>query len=149
MPLAAYVLPSGAATPAQKQQDLATIHGYTNKRSRRRYATNPHLVAAQPAVGPNWDLAGRGGPARRRYRNGLPNVAGCRLGRRPPPNGVSGRWGIYRLWRDGGFAVGALLSGIIADAYDIPVAVTAVAAPTGASGIVVALRRRSTDQKRR
>jgi MFS family permease len=55
--------------------------------------------------------------------------------------------GIYRLWRDGGFAVGALLSGIIADSYGIPSAITAVAALTGASGVVVALRMRSTDHK--
>ncbi len=38
--------------------------------------------------------------------------------------------GIYRLWRDGGFAVGALLSGIIADAYGIPAAVGVVAGLT-------------------
>lgn len=53
--------------------------------------------------------------------------------------------GIYRLWRDGGFAVGALISGIIADTLGIPAAVTTVALLTGASGIVVALRMRSTD----
>ncbi len=53
--------------------------------------------------------------------------------------------GIYRLWRDGGFAVGALVSGIIADAYGIPAAVGVVAALTGASGILVAVRMRSTD----
>ncbi len=55
--------------------------------------------------------------------------------------------GIYRLWRDGGFAVGALLSGIIADAYGIPAAVGVVAALTGASGVVVAVRMRSTDHR--
>ncbi len=27
--------------------------------------------------------------------------------------------GIYRLWRDGGFAVGALLAGIVADALGV------------------------------
>ncbi|GKV73710.1 MFS transporter [Pseudarthrobacter oxydans] len=53
--------------------------------------------------------------------------------------------GIYRLWRDGGFAVGALLSGLIADVYGIPAAVTAVAALTVASGVLVALRMRGTD----
>ncbi|MFF1384316.1 MFS transporter [Arthrobacter sp. NPDC058288] len=55
--------------------------------------------------------------------------------------------GIYRLWRDGGFAVGALLSGIIADAYGIPAAVAVVAALTGGSGVVVAVRMRGTDHK--
>ncbi len=48
--------------------------------------------------------------------------------------------GIYRLWRDGGFAVGALLAGVFADAFDIPVAIWAVAALTAASGIVVIVR---------
>ncbi|MBP1134391.1 MFS family permease [Arthrobacter sp. PvP023] len=55
--------------------------------------------------------------------------------------------GIYRLWRDGGFAVGALLSGITADAYGIPAAVAVVAALTGVSGVVVAVRMRGADHK--
>ena len=33
----------------------------------------------------------------------------------PTPPGGPGRSGVYRLWRDGGFAVGALLAGILAD----------------------------------
>jgi MFS family permease len=53
--------------------------------------------------------------------------------------------GVYRLWRDGGFAVGALLSGLIADAYGIPAAVGVVAVITAASGIVVAARMRGSD----
>ena len=55
--------------------------------------------------------------------------------------------GIYRLWRDGGFAAGALLSGLIADAYGIPAAVAVVAALTALSGIIVAARMRSTDHR--
>ena len=55
--------------------------------------------------------------------------------------------GTYRLWRDGGFAVGALLSGLLADAYGIPAAVAAVAALTAASGILVAMRMRNTDHR--
>ncbi|MCY0905744.1 MFS transporter [Arthrobacter sp. H14-L1] len=55
--------------------------------------------------------------------------------------------GIYRLWRDGGFAVGALLAGILADAYGIPAAVAVVAALTALSGILVAVRMRGTDHK--
>lgn len=55
--------------------------------------------------------------------------------------------GIYRLWRDGGFAVGALLSGILADAYGVPVAIAVVAALTAASGLVVAVRMRGTDHR--
>ncbi len=48
--------------------------------------------------------------------------------------------GVYRLWRDGGFAVGALLAGSLADLISIPAAIYAVAALTGISGIVVAVR---------
>jgi len=56
--------------------------------------------------------------------------------------------GIYRLWRDGGFAVGALLSGLLADAFGIPTAVVVVGALTAASGLVVAARMRGTDHLR-
>ena len=55
--------------------------------------------------------------------------------------------GVYRLWRDGGFAVGALLSGILADLYGIPTAVATVAALTAASGLVVGLRMRGNDHR--
>jgi MFS family permease len=48
--------------------------------------------------------------------------------------------GVYRLWRDGGFAVGALLSGVLADAFGVRAAVWAVAGLTAASGVVVAVR---------
>jgi MFS family permease len=48
--------------------------------------------------------------------------------------------GVYRLWRDGGFAIGALLAGIIADRYSITAAIWAVAALTGLSGLVVLVR---------
>jgi MFS family permease len=48
--------------------------------------------------------------------------------------------GVYRLWRDSGFAVGALLAGIVADAVDIPAAIWVVAVLTGVSGAVVAVR---------
>ena len=48
--------------------------------------------------------------------------------------------GVYRLWRDGGFAIGALLAGIIADLISIPAAIYAVAVLTATSGAVVAVR---------
>lgn len=53
--------------------------------------------------------------------------------------------GVYGLWRDGGFVVGALLSGLLADACGIPAAVATVGALTAVSGIVVAARMRGTD----
>ena len=48
--------------------------------------------------------------------------------------------GVYRLWRDAGFAIGALLAGIIADAFGMRAAIWTVAVLTAASGVVVALR---------
>ena len=48
--------------------------------------------------------------------------------------------GVYRLWRDSGFAVGALLVGVVADATTLVTAVWVVAAITAASGVVVAVR---------
>lgn len=46
--------------------------------------------------------------------------------------------GVYRLWRDLGFAAGAVVAGLIADAAGAPTAVAAVAALTAASGLLVA-----------
>lgn len=57
--------------------------------------------------------------------------------------------GVYRLWRDGGFAIGALLAGILADAYGLTTAIWAIAALTAASGVVVAMRMYETHPRRR
>ena len=48
--------------------------------------------------------------------------------------------GVYRLWRDGGFAAGALLAGGIADVAGITAAFWVVAGITAVSGAVVAVR---------
>jgi MFS family permease len=48
--------------------------------------------------------------------------------------------GVYRLWRDGGFAVGALLAGTLADAVSIEASIWAVAVLTAVSGLVVIVR---------
>ena len=48
--------------------------------------------------------------------------------------------GVYRLWRDAGFAVGALVAGATADALGLRAAIWVVAVLTAASGIVVAVR---------
>jgi MFS family permease len=52
--------------------------------------------------------------------------------------------GVYRLWRDLGFAVGAIVSGLVADAAGIPVAIWLVAALTALSGLVAAALLRET-----
>ena len=46
--------------------------------------------------------------------------------------------GVYRFWRDLGYAVGALLSGLVADLVGLEAAIHLVAALTLASGLVVA-----------
>ncbi len=55
--------------------------------------------------------------------------------------------GIYRLWRDAGFAVGALLAGILADLISITAAIWAVAALTAISGLIVAARMYETHRR--
>ena len=52
--------------------------------------------------------------------------------------------GVYRLWRDLGYAVGALLAGVTADAFGLPAAMWLVAALTCASGVIVASRMTET-----
>ncbi|WP_433381193.1 MFS transporter [Streptosporangium sp. CA-115845] len=52
--------------------------------------------------------------------------------------------GVYRLWRDGGFAVGAVLAGVLADLYGVRAAIWVIAGITVASGVVVAVRMRET-----
>jgi MFS family permease len=52
--------------------------------------------------------------------------------------------GVYRLWRDLGYAVGALLAGAVADAFGLGAATWTIAALTFASGVLVAFRMRET-----
>jgi len=56
--------------------------------------------------------------------------------------------GVYRFWRDLGYAVGAVLAGITADAFGLDAAIWLVAAITAASGAVVAVRMKETHSKR-
>ncbi len=48
--------------------------------------------------------------------------------------------GVYRLWRDLGYALGALLAGFVADAMGLAAAMWVIAAITFLSGLVVARR---------
>ncbi len=52
--------------------------------------------------------------------------------------------GVYRLWRDLGYAVGALLAGITADAFGLSAAMWVIAVLTFASGVVAAIRMTET-----
>ncbi len=46
--------------------------------------------------------------------------------------------GVYRLWRDGGYALGALAAGLLADVFNINVAIAVIGVLTFLSGVVVA-----------
>lgn len=46
--------------------------------------------------------------------------------------------GVYRLWRDGGYAIGAVLSGVLADSFGLSWAIGAIAGITAVSGVIVA-----------
>ena len=58
------------------------------------------------------------------------------------PNWRGAAVGAYRLWRDLGFAVGAIVAGVLADRAGMPFAIGAVAVVTAASGLVVLGRMR-------
>lgn len=52
--------------------------------------------------------------------------------------------GVYRLWRDLGYALGAVLAGLVADAFGLSAAVWTIALLTFASGALVAVRMHET-----
>jgi MFS family permease len=56
--------------------------------------------------------------------------------------------GVYRFWRDLGFAVGGLLSGIVADLLGMEAAIWTVAVITALAGAVVAVRMYETHRHR-
>jgi predicted MFS family arabinose efflux permease len=55
--------------------------------------------------------------------------------------------GVYRWWRDLGFAIGALVAGVVADGLGMSAAITTVAAITVGSGLIVLVRMRETRVK--
>jgi MFS family permease len=61
------------------------------------------------------------------------------IGDRAHPSWRASAVGVYRLWRDSGYVVGALLAGLLADQLGMGWAVGAVAGLTGLSGAVVAV----------
>jgi MFS family permease len=52
--------------------------------------------------------------------------------------------GVYRLWRDLGFAAGAVVAGVLADRFGMSPAIGVVAGITAVSGLVVLVRMRET-----
>lgn len=60
------------------------------------------------------------------------------------PNWRASSVGIYRLWRDSGYAIGAIISGVVADIFGINTAIWVIAAMTFISGLVVVIRQKET-----
>jgi MFS family permease len=57
-----------------------------------------------------------------------------------PPHWRGSAVGVYRLWRDSGYAVGALVAGALADLFGMSWAIGAVAGLTFLSGLLVVVR---------
>lgn len=55
--------------------------------------------------------------------------------------------GVYRLWRDLGYAAGAIIAGVVADLFGLGNAALVIAALTFLSGVVVAVRMAETHQR--
>ena len=64
------------------------------------------------------------------------------------PNWRASAVGVYRLWRDAGYAVGALTAGLLADAFGGLIAIAAIGALTFLSGAIVAAVMRETHGSR-
>lgn len=65
---------------------------------------------------------------------------------RAPGGHRAGALGVYRFWRDSGYAIGALFSGLVADAFGFEWAIALVGLATFLSGLGVALwMRQETD----
>ena len=62
------------------------------------------------------------------------------IGDRAQPGWRASAVGVYRLWRDLGYAIGAVVAGFLADVFGVPVAIAVVGLVTLASGIIVAVR---------
>jgi hypothetical protein len=115
----------GSSRPqvVDRRRDVAARRGdCIDRRDIRLRRMGPRLGATR-----NWYGDGLPGPSRRDQ-----DVA--------HPIWRASSVGIYRFWRDAGFAIGAILAGVVADALGLTANVWAVAALTAISGLVVAIR---------
>ena len=55
--------------------------------------------------------------------------------------------GVYRLWRDLGYALGAIIAGLVADIFGLSEAALVVAALTFMSGVIVSIRMAETHRR--
>ena len=77
-----------------------------------------------------------------------PNLISC-VGDVADPGWRGGALGVYRLWRDGGYAVGPLILGGIAALFGLGAAFWAIVVLMGFSGIMAIILIRETDPNRR
>jgi predicted MFS family arabinose efflux permease len=66
-----------------------------------------------------------------------------------PRTGCAAYDGVYRLWRDLGYAAGAVFAGLVADWLGMAAAIHVVAALTLVSGLVILARMRKTLERLR
>jgi MFS family permease len=59
----------------------------------------------------------------------------------------AGSIGVFRLWRDLGYAIGAIITGVIADVFNINTAILFIAVLTLISGVILKLRMQHEDVK--
>lgn len=71
------------------------------------------------------------------------------IGDRAHPQWRASAVGVYRFWRDIGFAAGAIVTGVLGDIFGFAVAIWAVAALTAISGLLVAARMPETHPRPR
>ena len=70
---------------------------------------------------------------------GVPHFAGGRRHVSPPVDRATSV-GVYRTWRDAGYAVGAVVAGAVAVAAGFQTAIAVVATLTAISGLIVWIR---------
>jgi len=93
----------------------------------RDWTTRP-LHSAGPADLRVWTVGAGHGAARARHRAGVSDAARGDL-RRGASRLARSAVGVYRPWRDGGYAVSALLASVLADVLGVPWAIGAIAVP--------------------
>ncbi len=77
-----------------------------------------------------------------------PNLISC-VSDVADPAWRGGALGVYRLWRDGGYAVGPLVLGAVAVGFGLPAAFWAIVVLMGVSGLLVVVFMRETEPRRR
>ena len=122
-------LATGALSDRWGRKHLITAGMLTQAAALALIATGDHVHL----------VAGGLRAARCGHRDGLPTLLAA-VGDVAHPLWRARAVGVYRLWRDSGYAAGAIVGGITADLWGLRAAIWAAAAITVASGLAVAVR---------